>query len=150
MFRTGLSEPCEILGYGKITRHPDLLTTSDPHPVHPANNRFVVHEDGGDHVVEKTHVLFVFLGIAGIIFSIFLRVSPSAERFIPHRSEYDSNDTPVVGSFPHGKDYLFDRVGRIGVILQGIVQNDPGVEHAFYGIALKILAGPFFKQDLLV
>jgi hypothetical protein len=94
--------------------------------------------------------LFVFLGVPGIVFGVFLGIAPGAECFVPNRGEYDSHHTPVVGGFPHGKDHLLDSLGGIGIILLGIVQDDPGVEQAFNWIAIKILAGTFFEQDFLV
>ena len=114
------------------------------------SHRFVVHEDGRDHVVEKAHVLFVFLRIPGVIFGIFLCIAPGTECLITCSGENNCHDAPVVGRFAHGQDDLLHSFSCIGIKLLQIVQDDPGVEESVDGVSAVIPARAFFKDDLPV
>ncbi len=146
---TRLAEAGKILGDGEITGHANLLSAADPHTVNPANHRLVVHQDRGYHVVEEAHILFILLGIPGIVLGILLGVAPGTEGLVARAGKYHSHHAAVVGGLPHGKNHLLHGVRGIGVILLGVVQDDPGVKESRYGIALVVPAGTFFEQDFL-
>src|SRR6266540_3548103 len=79
MLWTGLPEAREVLRDRKIAGHTNFLPTGQTHPIDPIDHRFVAHQDRGDHIVEEPHVLLILLWIAGIIFSILLRIAAGAE-----------------------------------------------------------------------
>jgi hypothetical protein len=77
-----LTEAGEVLSDGEVAGHADFLAATDAHAIDAADHRLVAAQDGRDHVVEQSHVLAVFLRIAGVVFGVFLGVAAGAEGLV--------------------------------------------------------------------
>ena len=121
MFWSCLPEACHIAGNAEVASHANFLSTAYAHAVNTANNRFLAHKYGRDHVIKQPHILGVFLRVAGIVFGIFLGVATSAKCFVTYGGKNDCHYTAVVGSLTERKYHLFNCTCSIRIVLFRII-----------------------------
>ena len=78
-----------------------------------ADSGFLTIKNAVNHGVKQVHVRTIFLGSAGIVFGIFLGISPRAESFISCTRQNYRYDTPVVGGFAKSHDDFLDGLGGV-------------------------------------
>jgi hypothetical protein len=104
---------------------------------------------GLSQVVEQPHVLLVFLGIAGVVLGIFLRIPAGAKGLVARGREDDGDHAAIHGGLSEGEDQLLHGVGRVAVVLRRIVEADPGVVEPAGGSAGGVESGTQLVSDLL-
>ncbi|OIQ65474.1 hypothetical protein GALL_529670 [mine drainage metagenome] len=147
MFGTGLAKAREILCNREIACHADFLTAADAHAVDTRDDGFVASQDRRNHVVEQTHILPVFLGIAGVIFGIFLGVAACAERLVANAGKHHRNDVAGIRCGAKGAVDALHHIGRVRIELAGIIQPYPGIEQVRNDIAIRSAGGALFVND---
>src|SRR5512141_1142980 len=88
MLGPGLPEASEILCNRKIAGHSNFLTTTDTHAVHATDHGLVAAKNRRNHVVEEPHISPIFLGIARVVFRVFLGISASAKGFVARTGKH--------------------------------------------------------------
>jgi hypothetical protein len=100
-------------------------------PIDAADHRLVAGEDGRDHVVvEQSHVLAVFLRMAGVVFRVLLGVAAGAEGLVARTGKHHAIDVARIRRGAESEDDPLDHVGGVGVVLRWVVQRDPCIEQA--------------------
>ena len=94
MLGTYLTEDGQIGADSQIVGHADFLATGYPHAVYPADGRFFTVQDSINHTIEQIHVIAVFLGPHGIVFSIFFGISTGTKSHIAHAAKYTGRHPP--------------------------------------------------------
>ncbi len=91
----GLPKNGQVRCNGEVTGHTDFLASCHSHAVDPANDRLFAREDGIHHVIEKFHVLAVFIGSHAVKFTVFLGIASGAKRIGAGTCKYGSHNAPV-------------------------------------------------------
>src|SRR6185369_8997478 len=70
-----------------------------------------------------------------------LGVAAGAERLVTHRGEHHGIDFPIHRGPPESEDGSLYHVRRVGVVLLGVVEDDPGVVQPFRHRTVPSLGG---------
>jgi hypothetical protein len=123
--RSRLPKNSQVRGDSQITGTTNLLSTSYPHAINPANGWFLALKDTIHHAIEQVHVFTIFRWLVGIILGIFFGITAGAERPSANSGKDNGNNIPLHLGSVKASDYPLYHFSDVGVQLVGIIEDNP-------------------------